>query len=139
MSRLFLVLMTSLLSLKGLAQNSWKVKYGSTVLLQASEENSEKNVRSLSKSQFTKQLPLTVSVSDPNREKGWERFITVTGDNVELLRKKTDNLTVSAKQLRAWLKEYKTLMFHTHSVPTDPDLASRIRIRNVHLFTLKQP
>lgn len=134
-----MVLMISLLSLNGFSQDSWKVKYGNTVLLQTATENAEKNVRSLTKAQFTKQLPLTVSISDKSLEKGWKRYITVTGDNQELIRKEGQTFTVSPTQLREWLKQYKSLVFATHALPTDPDLASRIRVRNVHLFTLKQP
>ena len=55
----------------------------------------------------------------------------------ELYKARTTQMVLPNGRLRALLQQSPSLKVYTWALPTDPELAARIRIRRVHLCTLK--
>ena len=56
----------------------------------------------------------------------------------ELSRKdNTRNAKITAAELKKLFGDKKKIKIYTIAVPTDPDLAARVRVRRMHLCTLE--
>ena len=121
-------------------QDSWKVKWNKKVLLDATRENETANTKKIKKADLSKKylLEITYKESDPEKEKAWKRSFLFFGDtDNELLRKdSTRNIVITAAELKKLLGTQKKIRIYTLVIPTDPDLAARVRVRRVHLCTL---
>jgi len=122
-------------------QDTWKIKWNKKVVLDASRENEKANTKKLKKAELSKKyfLEITYKESDPAKQKAWKRSFIFFGDNDnELLRKdSTRNVTISAAELKNLFGDQKKIRIYTMAIPTDPDLAARVRVRRVHLCTLE--
>jgi hypothetical protein len=138
MKSLVVLLLTLALTHFAQAQESWKIRISGKTLLSASKEDPVKNKISARPSAFKAKKVLEVLFTDSNASKENDRFLGIYGpDDEELVQKMASKLTVSNKKVLAWLKKYGQLKIYTWSLPTDPDLRSRIRIRRIHLCTLE--
>lgn len=123
------------------AQGSWKVLLNNKVLLSTGREDEKANTKKITATEWKKNGYLKVCYEDVKAEKEWCRsfFFNDENDN-ELIRK--DSVTRIKIPIAALKKAFagrKKIQVFTVSVPTDPDLAARARIRRVHLCTLELP
>lgn len=122
-------------------EDSWKIKWNKKVLLEASSENEAANTRQIKKAELTKNYCLEISYkeSDPVKEKEWNRSFLFFGDtDTELMRKdSTRSVKVAAAELKKIFGNQNKIRIYTIAIPTDPDLAARVRVRRVHLCTLE--
>lgn len=134
----FLILLVTLLSLHtGFAQEKWTIQLNGRTVRRDSVENPEKNIVRVKRSQLKKGKELSVLFSEKNEKKEWDRFLGIYNEGEEeLVQKMSTKLKVSNAKLLYWGKTSKRLTIYTWSLPTDPDLRSRIRIRRIHLCTL---
>ena len=122
-------------------QDNWKIKWNKKVILNATTENETKNIKKLKKAELSKRYSLEINYkeSDPAKEKAWNRSFLFFGDNDnELLRKESvRNVTLTAAELKRLFGDQKKIRIYTMAIPTDPDLAARVRVRRIHLCTLE--
>ncbi len=120
-----------------MAQDSWKVTHNGKVRQTTSKENEAKNVISIKASDLKKPGTLSIAYTDKDPEAGWERTITLFDtQDAELETRKGAIVKVQNSRLLALSKNSKTIKVYTWAMPTDPELAARVRIRRVHLCTL---
>lgn len=122
-------------------ENSWTIKWNKKVLLQTSEENETANTRKIKKADLSKKycLEIIYKESDPAKEKEWKRSFLFFGntDNEVLRKDSTLNIKIPAAELKKLFSNQKKIRIYTMAIPTDPDLAARVRVRRVHLCTLE--
>jgi DNA segregation ATPase FtsK/SpoIIIE-like protein len=122
-------------------EDSWKIKWNKKVLLEAHQSNEKTNTKKIKKTELSKKYSLEVAYkeSDPAKEKEWNRSFMFVGDNDnELLRKdSTRKVSITAAELKKLFANQKKIRIYTIAIPTDPDLAARVRVRRVLLCTLE--
>ncbi len=121
------------------AQDSWKVYHNKTEFLTGTDESKSKNSISISAASLKMSGELVITYIEKEPQKDWGRFIAVfdNHDNELLQRKSLRILKVSNAVLKDLFKKSTTLHIYSWSLPNDPDLAARIRIRRVHLCTIE--
>lgn len=127
------------ISLNVMAQNSsWKITHNNKQVLKASVEDESKNVITISASELKKSGQLCVVYTDKQKQKGWKREIALFDENdTELLRHSGETLKVNNLKLNLLANKAKTIKIYTWSLPTDPAKAAVIRIRRVHVATIR--
>ncbi len=119
------------------AQDSWVVFLNKQQLLSTSTESAEKNVFSVKEEDLKENHPFTLTYFDLNKEKDWTRFLMIfTTKDEEIKRQEGRKMRLTNSRLLELLKKHKELHFYTYSLPNDPDLRARIRVRRIHLCTL---
>lgn len=122
-------------------ENSWQIKWNKKLLLDASKENESANTKKIKKAELDKNycLEIIYKEADPKNKKEWTRSFHFFGDSEnELLRKdSTWNVNIPAAELKKLLGDQRKIRIYTIAIPTDPDLAARVRVRRVHLCTLE--
>lgn len=121
------------------AQDSWKVYHNKTEFLTGTEESKSKNSISISAASLKMSGELVITYIEKKPPKDWSRFIAIFDgkDNELLQRKNARMLKVGNTLLNGLFKNNHSLYVYSWALPNDPDLASRIRIRRVHLCTIE--
>ena len=127
-----------------LAQNaqpdSWKITWNKKIILQTSTSNEAANVRKIRSADLNKNYILEISYkeADPKKEKEWTRsFIFFDETDSEIARRDgARKWKVTAAELKKFFGDKKKIKIYTIAIPTDPNLAARVRVRRVHLCTL---
>ena len=137
MHKLFALFIAMALHSSLSAQEKWTLCSNGTTFLTATAENEAQNVVKLTSKDIEGKGGFTL-VFEENYSKGeTERFLGLySADDEELLVKSASTINISKKELRKYFAQNKTLKLLTWTLPTDPDLRSRIRIRRIHLCTL---
>ena len=143
MKNLFFILSLIGISLFSKSQtqqsDSWKIKWNKKTILETTKENVADNTQKVKLADLKDNCSLKVSYKENPPQKDWKRDFLFfdEGDN-ELLRKdSTTSTKITGSELKKLFAGKKRIMIYTVSLPTDPDLAARIRIRRVHLCTLE--
>lgn len=125
------------LATNGMAQDTWTITYNGKGKLKAAAEDEQKNVITLSKTDLKKGGNLAIIYTEGKKLKDWERTITLfdEGDN-ELAKSTGMSFKITAAKLTTMAAKAKELTLYTLSLPTDPNLAARIRVRRLHLCTI---
>jgi len=135
-SLLFLLAFT--LSTSLFAQESWKISHNGKQRLQTSIENEAQNVISIKRNALKKKGQLWIYRVVPEEQKGWNKTITlVDSKDTELAQSTSNSYKVTNAKLTALFKKASTIKVYYSAVPSDPELASRIRVRRVHLCTIR--
>lgn len=131
-----------LLSVLGLAaQDSWKISIHHKVLLKTAIEDEGANSKPVTSAAWNKKGNLEVCYQEKPVKKDWRRSILFTDENdQELIRKDgVSRVKIPLAELKQAFAGKKKIFIYTISIPTDPDLAARVRVRRVHLCTLELP
>jgi len=145
MKRLFLLFSFSFIYILSQSQpvkaDSWKIKWNKKTILESSKENEAANTKKIKQAELKKNYSLEISYkeSDTQKEKAWKRsFIFFDEADKELLRKdNTRSTKLTAAELKKLFGDKKKIKIYTIAIPSDPDLAARVRVRRVHLCTLE--
>ena len=145
MKKIFLFLSLGLTYMLLQAQNaqpdSWKIKWNKKTILETSKSDEAANIRKIKSSDLKKNYVLEISYkeADAKKEKEWNRSFMFFGESDnEILRKdNTRNVKITAAELKKLFADNKKVKIYTIAIPTDPDLAARVRVRRVHLCTLE--
>ncbi len=136
-----LLLLVSVCSIfTAMAQSgTWKVKINTKTIVSAVAEDTEKNKKIVKLSEWKKSGNLEIIYTETDKDIWFYRHIYFFDkDDNEIFRKdSTNNVKISLKQLRKLFAGKKEINIYTTISPKDPNLA--IRIRRVHLCTLKLP
>jgi hypothetical protein len=130
-------------SLKRGSDASWKLTLGKKTLLKATAEDPAANVISIKRSDLKKKNTLTLLYSGSNS--GWVRTMTVYGidqtptdaTETELTQQKGSKLVLSSAAVARLAKGHQELKIYTMAVPSDPKVAATVRVRRVHLVTIR--
>ena len=117
---------------------SWKIRINGKVVLSTSVENEDKNVRSISSSDWNSQGKLEISFKD-NEPNGWKRTFHFydENDNEIQVMDSVNFYSIKLTDLHKLLEGKRQLRIFTTVTPLDPNIA--VRIRRVHLCTLRLP
>ena len=119
------------------AQDKWSVHINKKPLLEATEESPEKNLVSLKLADLKKKNNFILTYFENPKQKGWTRSIMIFDSaDKELKRITGTKLSLTNANLLSLLKKNKSIQIYTWSIPNDPELKARIRVRRVHLCTL---
>jgi len=135
----FLIFSIALLSFISLsAQDSWKVMHNGKTILNTDVESVEKNTIEIKASELKKKSYLCISYNEAVKQGDWKRSIIVFDEKDNQLYKK-ENFTVKIENsiLMGLFNKSKVLKIYTTSLPKDPKLAAAVRIRRVHLATIR--
>jgi hypothetical protein len=134
--KFYMLLLMGLLSIQSEAQDKWTVFLNKKPVLQSSVE-SENNLVKISAASLKNKNLFTLTYIEQPRQKGWTRSIMVfDSTDRELKRVKSNKISYSNAALLAILKKNRQVQIYTWSIPDDPALKERIRVRRVHLCTL---
>src|SRR5436853_130506 len=145
MKKTFVLLLLSFAYMLPQAQNarpdSWKITWNKKVILETSQDDEAANVRTIRFNDLKKNYVLEISYkeSDSKRQKEWVRsFMLFDEADNQLIRKdRTRNWKITAAELKKLIGDKKKFKIYTMAVPSDPNLAARVRVRRVHLCTLE--
>lgn len=108
--------------------------------MEAGNENEAINTRNIKRADLSKKYCLEIDYkeSDPAKEKEWKRSFLFFGDTEnELLRKDSSrNIKITAAELKKLFGDQQKIRIYTIAIPTDPEIAARVRVRRVHIATL---
>jgi hypothetical protein len=118
--------------------NSWKVYHNGRVKVQTSTENESKNSFTITKADLEETGFLWVIFSDKTPTKGWKRSIAAYDEKDNELHKHGGILfKMTNPQLLSFFNRVKTIKIYTWALPADPKEAARIRVRRIHLATIR--
>jgi hypothetical protein len=143
MKKIILLLSLSFVYMLPQAQNlqsdSWKIKWNKKVILETGKSNETINTRNIKLADLKKNYVLEISYKESDPKKEWNRsFLFFDESDNELLRKdSTRNTMIAAAELKKIFGDKKKIKIYTIAVPSDPDMAARVRVRRVHLCTLE--
>ena len=117
---------------------SWKIRMNNKSLLATSHEDEKVNTKKIISSEWKKSgnLEIIFKEAEPNTWRRWFLFFDAE-DNELLSKDSTTNAKISLSALRKLFIGKKEIRIYTVISPLDPNIA--IRIRRVHLCTLKLP
>ena len=137
MNKILLIISFFFISIYSDAQaGSWKIKLNNKTLLATSQENETTNSKKIKLSEWKKsgKLEIIFIEAEPNT---WRRsFLFYDKDDNQLLSKdSTTHAKIPLSYLRKIFAGKKEIRIYTIISPLNPNIA--IRVRRVHLFTLK--
>ena len=136
--KLLTLLLSLSLGFSALAQDSWKVVHNGRQKLKTAVEKTTGNVVTLNRADLQKTGNLSVIYSEQDKQADWTRTISMVDKGETELHTHSGNLfTISNVNLAKLFKKVNTIYVYTWALPNDPELAARIRIRRVHLCTIK--
>lgn len=120
------------------AQDSWKVCLNGKTIFSTGTEDAEKNIISIKSSALKKRNSLVVQYKEAQKRPDWERYIAAVIDNGhEASRQKLSTFKLKNETLLSLFKNSKLVKIYTWSLPTDPGLQAAVRVRRIHLCTLR--
>ena len=135
--KLIALMMSLSLAFSAFSQDSWKVVLNGTQLLETGAENEEGNLITLTKAELAKTGNFLIKYTEKEPQTGWKRTIMVVDKEENDIQRETGRiLTIPNKTLLMQLLKEGRLYVYTLALPTDPELAARIRVRRVHLCTI---
>ncbi|HLG41417.1 MAG TPA: hypothetical protein VI461_17185 [Chitinophagaceae bacterium] len=121
--------------------DSWKIVWKKKTILETSKEDETANTKKITKTDLDKTYFLEISYKEGTAKniKALRRSFLFYGESDnELLRKdSTRNAKIPAAELKKIFADQKKIKIYTIAIPTDPNIAARVRIRRVHLCTLE--
>lgn len=136
--KLFVLLLTLSLSLSAFSQDSWRVVHNGKQKLATGVERPEGNVVTINRADLNKTGTFLIKYTESEPQTAWTRTITMVDKGENELHTHTGNLfTISNANLKKLFAKVNTIYVYTWALPNDPELAARIRIRRVHLSTIK--
>jgi hypothetical protein len=140
MKNLTLLFIATVVTLCSFAQKGkWKVCLNKKTVLETTKEDEAKNVRTISLKEWKKNGYFELSYKESDTDIWFYRhFMIVDKDETDFYRlDSTNTIKIPLAELRKKTAGKKEIFIYTTISPKDPTVA--IRIRRVHLVTLKIP
>jgi hypothetical protein len=140
MKRIYGLLIFIFTTMFASAQDSWKIKLNSKAVLSATTEDETTNTKKIKRTELDGKGSLDVLYKSSKPATEWIQSLMFYGEtDNEVFRK--DSVTGTTQIKLATLKELfgtkSKIRIFTIAIPSDPDLAARVRVRRVHLCTLE--
>jgi len=119
--------------------NTWTIEHNKTILLKASGESEAKNILAINETDLKQEGQVCIDYTEQKPLKDWKRTFAVFDEkDNDLMTYSGGSFKIGNAKLRSLLGQgIKTIKIYTWALPTDPELASRIRIKRMHLCTIK--
>jgi hypothetical protein len=135
--KMMLVFMMSLLIQDIQAQDNWIVYLNKKPVLETSEESKENNIVYVKASILRSKNIFMLTYLEDEKQKGWSRSLMIFDSaDRELKRIRGSRLSLTNSNLLSILRKSRKIDIYTVSIPDDPAIRERIRVRRVHLCTL---
>ena len=134
----FLSLFVSIIMMS-FAQDTWKVYHNKIEKLITGKPDPVNNVISIKQSDLNAPGFFLLSYSEEKSQTNWIRYLAVydDADNMLIQKKGESKLKVDNEILKDMFLKNAVIKVFTWTLPADPDLAARIRVRRVHLCTVE--
>jgi hypothetical protein len=132
------ILFSTLITMAVNAQDtdSWLVKWDGEKVLSTSNEDKTANTKTVKVPSNPSKSKLEIEYK-PRKESLKRSFILFGKNDNELMRfEDTWSAKICYADLLKSIGDEKQIEIYTIAIPTDPDLAARVRVRRVHLCTL---
>lgn len=119
--------------------NTWTVEHNKAVRLKASGENEVRNTIVIKAADLKQDGQVCIEYTEAKPLKDWKRTFAVFDEkDNDLMTYSGSSFKIGNGKLRSLMSEgTKTIKVYTWALPTDPELASRIRVKRTHLCTIK--
>lgn len=119
--------------------SSWRIYHNKKLLLFAKEESEAKNIVKIKTAELKKSGQLLIDFHEGEENKDWVRTFAIFNEKDSMVFEKKSQATIKIPnttliKISAGQSQIK---IYTWSLPSNPKLASTIRIRRVHLCTIK--
>lgn len=139
MNKLFLILLFTFGAFMAGAQTGWTVSYQKKVLLKNAAEDMTKNVVSIKKSTLKSTVFLQLNPVDADTAYNITIEAEAVGEEFTGLKSweyKGKAVSISGTELKTLFTGRKKLAFYYTAIPKDPNLATVVRVRKVHVCTV---
>lgn len=117
---------------------SWKIKLNNKTLIATSEESETTNTKKIVAAEWKKSGSLEILFTEAEKNTWIRSFLFYDNNENEILRKDSAvQMKISVAELKRLFAGKKEIIIYTTIAPVNPMIA--IRIRRVHLCTLKLP
>lgn len=138
MKKAFLFLFTLVWLSAGAQTDNWKVYHNNRLKIQAGNEDETKNSFSISKKDLSEPGFLWIVYVEKSSNKNWKRTIALFDATDKELAKHSGTICkIGNAYLQTISNKVKQIKFYTWSLPEDPKEAARIRVRRIHLCTIR--
>ncbi len=121
--------------------DSWKISWNKKVIAETNKKTEAAGIGKIKTADLKKNYSLEIvyKEADIQKEKEWIRsFMIVDESDKELARKDSIRTwKITSAQLKKLFGNKKKIILYTIAIPSDPDLAARVRVRRVQLCTLE--
>jgi hypothetical protein len=123
------------------AQDSWRIKLNNKTVLLSSREDEQANTKKIKAAAWRKNGYLQVVYKDPDAAEDSYRTLIISdeADNELVRQDSVNSLKIPIRTLKKALGGNRKIQIFTTVLPSDPELAARVRVRRVHLCTLELP
>ena len=118
--------------------DSWSVTLNGKKVFNTSKENETKNVLAIKSASLKNTNNFIIAYKEQPPVKDWERFISLETTDATLKEIKGKELRLTNASLQSLFKKSRIIKVYSWSLPKDPEMRKRVRIRRVHLLTLQQ-
>ena len=118
--------------------DSWILTHNNKPRINSTGENEATNVFTIKAADLKKNGQVFINYKEAKKQKDWKRTLAVLDaqDN-ELIKYSGSIYKIGNSKLNSlYAQGVRTIKIYTWALPTDPELASRIRVRRVHLATI---
>ena len=127
------------ISLMSFAQDTWKVYHNKIEILNTGKSDPVQNNIPVKQSDLSAPGLFIVSYIEEKPQKNWIRHLVVynAAENILIQKKGDSMLQLSNETLKDLLVKNGVIKVYTWTLPADPELATRIRVRRIHLCTVE--
>lgn len=135
--KIIAVLLLSLATLSLPAQDIWNVRFRGRTRMIARTEDTARNFVEIRKGELSKST-LEVIYKQVTPTAGFSRSIMLyTATDSLLWQKDATAIKLTEGDLRKWMKKQPVIYIYTVSIPADPKMKEAVRVRRVHLCTIR--
>ena len=131
----FLCAFVTLTLIKASANDSCKILFNKQIVFKG-EVDRETSVASIKAKKFTNKDCITIIYNSENTNRGWSRTFYINGPDEKNLKtisigKQSGSVGVKATVLNEMKTKKEPIFIYTTSLPTDKEMAARIRVRRM--------
>lgn len=124
-------------------KNTFEISLDNKLLAEITEDVSVKSpqIKINLKENYARNSRMRITKTSGNDQQGWMRKIECQDSSGNTLLKWVDGRTVGAYEvfvndIKSKLQKGVVYLIYTWALPTDPDIAARVRIKRIHLCSL---
>lgn len=139
MKKFSFFLLSALISIMSFSQDTWKVSHNKVEFLTTVKHDPEKNIVLVKQADLNQPGEFELKYFENKPQKSWNRYLVVYdgAENVLMQKEGGTTLILQNDTLKDLLQKNSLLKIFTWTLPSDPELAARIRVRRLHLCTIE--
>ena len=139
MKTISFLLLFIFISLMSIAQDTWMVYHNKIEILNTGKSDPAQNIIPFKQSDLVVPGFLELKYIEEKPQKNLIRHLVVYdgSENILIQKAGVSVLTLPNETLKDLLAKNSIIKIYTWTLPTDPELAARIRVRRLHLCTVE--